>query len=107
MAKGKVHRRPRAILDLEALSDYLYAEAGFEVGIRFLDAADEAFDRLLAMPELGASREWMSERLPGLRMWPIPGFPNHLVFYRPVQGGIEVVRVLHAARNIPRAFENE
>jgi hypothetical protein len=28
-----------------------------------------------------------------------------LVFYRPVPDGIEVVRVLHATRNIRRLFE--
>lgn len=91
MARGRIHRRPSAVLDLEALSGYLYEEAGLEVGIRFLEAADQALERLLDMPDLGALREWMSPRLPGLRMWPIPDFPNHLIFYRAVEDGIEVV----------------
>ncbi|MBI4604738.1 MAG: type II toxin-antitoxin system RelE/ParE family toxin [Planctomycetes bacterium] len=28
------------------------------------------------------------------------GFEQHLVFYRPVEDGIEVVRVLHGARDL-------
>jgi plasmid stabilization system protein ParE len=40
-------------------------------------------------------------------MRPIPDFPNHLIFYRPTTTdvGIEIVRVLHAARDIPRILE--
>ena len=34
-------------------------------------------------------------------MWPIPDFPNHLLFYRPSVAGIEMVRILRAARDIP------
>ena len=28
------------------------------------------------------------------------GFPNYLIFYRPVESGIEIIRVLHAKRDI-------
>ena len=30
----------------------------------------------------------------------VQGFEKHLVFYRPTEAGIEIVRVLHAARDI-------
>jgi plasmid stabilization system protein ParE len=29
----------------------------------------------------------------------VAGFSNHLIFYRPVPNGVEVVRILHAARD--------
>jgi toxin ParE1/3/4 len=34
-------------------------------------------------------------------------FNAYLIFYRPVAGGIEVVRVLHGARDIPRILAEE
>ena len=42
--------------------------------------------------------------LDGLRMLRIPKFEKYLVFYRPVPEGTEIIRVLHAARDIPSIF---
>lgn len=75
--------------------------------MRFLEAVDLAFEQLLRMPEIGASRAWLNPRLPALRMWPIPDFPNHLIWYQPTAEGIEVVRVLHAARDVERVLADE
>jgi hypothetical protein len=32
-------------------------------------------------------------------MWPVPDFPDYLVWYQPTSDGIEVFRVLHGARD--------
>jgi toxin ParE1/3/4 len=34
----------------------------------------------------------------GIRLWRIRGFERYLILYRPIPDGIEVIRVLHAAR---------
>ena len=39
--------------------------------------------------------------LEGLRMWLVSGFENYLVFYIERTHFIDIVRVLHAARDIP------
>ena len=65
------------------------------------------FDKLARMPGMGERRESSNPRLAGLRVWRIDGFPNHLLFYRPVEGGIEIVRVLHGARDIDAVLESE
>lgn len=39
-----------------------------------------------------------------MRVWPIRRFPNHLIFYRPIDGGIEVIRVLHGAQDLDAIF---
>ena len=36
---------------------------------------------------------------PGLRRWRVRGFENFLIFYRPIDDGIEVLRVLHGQRD--------
>jgi plasmid stabilization system protein ParE len=45
----------------------------------------------------------MSRMIPlfeGIRVFPVSRFKKYLVFYRPIEGGIEVLRVLHGARDI-------
>jgi toxin ParE1/3/4 len=82
-------------------------QASLETALRFDDAAAAAFEKLARMPGLGERRESPNPRLAGLRVSPIDGFPNHLVFYRPIDGGIEVVRVLHGARDIESVLESK
>ena len=57
------------------------------------------------MPELGQRQEFGRKELAGLRVWQVQGFENYLIFYRPIERGIEVLRVLHAARDIGAAFD--
>ena len=49
-------------------------------------------------PMIGRTRE---ELAPGLRSFPVG---NHVIFYRSVKNGIEVIRVLHGARDIEFLF---
>jgi toxin ParE1/3/4 len=76
-----------------------------EAAIRFLDAAEESFQFLASMPDLGERQEFHRKDLVDLRVWQVRGFENYLIFYRPMEAGIEVVRVLHAARDIAAAFD--
>jgi len=39
-----------------------------------------------------------------MRSFTIPRYPNYIVFYRVADPGVEVVRVLHAARDIDKIF---
>ena len=94
---------PQAEAELDSLSDYIATDS-LEAALRFYEAAQDAFQRLLSMPDLGASRE-LKGRSAALRMWPVPGFPNHLIFYRPTDAGVEIVRVLHSARDLPGILE--
>jgi plasmid stabilization system protein ParE len=72
---------------------------------RYLLAVERAFDRVLEMPEMGVVRPFRSKQLQGLRMWPVPGFSNFLIFYRATQRTVQIVRILHGARDIPRVFD--
>ena len=59
------------------------------------------------MPGLGEKWESTKPRLDGLRVSRIERFEKHLLFYRLADDGIEIVRVLHGARDIDRVFESE
>lgn len=97
---GSVTRREQAKLDLLEQAYYIALD-NQEASEAFLQAAEAAFELLAQHPEMGARREFQNPQFVGLRMWPIRGFEYHLVFYRPIESGIEVVRVLHANRDIP------
>ena len=60
--------------------------------------------KLAEMPDMGAIRESPDPDLAGLRQWPIKGFRNFIIIYRPLESGILVVRVLHASRDLERVF---
>lgn len=104
---GRVERSELALEDLEEQATYLAEEASLEVALRFLEAAEKAFAHLAQMPEMAPVRQFLNPTLGGLRMWPMPDFPNHLIFYTCREDRIDVVRVLHAKRDIGSIFDED
>lgn len=70
-----------------------------EAGSRFFAAVEDAFATLAANPELGTPKAMDNPALSGLRFWTIRGFRNYAIFYRFLGAELEVLRVLHAARD--------
>jgi toxin ParE1/3/4 len=65
---------------------------------RFLDALEEKFSMLATHPGLGRKCD---ELRPGLQRFPVG---THVIFYRLRTKHIEIVRVLHGARDIEAVF---
>ena len=101
-----IMRRPQVIDDLINLAYYI-AQDDMERGSRFLDACEASFAELERMPHLGRVRDFDNPRLEGMRIWFVKGFEKHLIFYRPIDEGIEIIRVLHSARDIDSIFDEE
>ncbi len=76
-----------------------------DTALRFLDAVDLACERLAEYPEIGKARKFENPRLRGLRLRFLPDFPEHLVFYRLTDEYIELVRILHAKRDLDAALD--
>lgn len=105
MSRKRFEKRPQAIVDLANIAIYLAEESGSDgIAFRFLDAAEASFESLAVMSEMGTARTYNDPALVGVRMWRVAGFPNHLIFYRPIKSGIEVIRVLHAKRDLEALF---
>jgi toxin ParE1/3/4 len=100
MSRRRIVRRPAAANDLAEQAAWYITHAGQEVADRFLAAAKRTAEELLRAPEIGPHREHLNPALKGLRMFPVQGFDRHLIFYRPTEAGIELVRVLHASRDV-------
>lgn len=89
----KVVKRPRAELDSLDIWDFI-AEDSLDRADDFLDFLEEKLANLARNPGMGKRREDIS---PDLRSFPVK---NYIVFYREIEGGIDVIRILHGSRNI-------
>jgi toxin ParE1/3/4 len=97
--------RPAARRDLIEHYRFLASDSR-RIAERFLTSARTTLESLAATPTIG--RRWTSQdrALKGVRIWHVKGFSKLLVFYRSVPEGIEVLRVLHGARDLPNILED-
>ncbi len=95
-----VTRRPLAALDILDVWDHI-AEDDMAAADRWVDQLDAALNRLATQPMMGRARPELGERLRSLP------FRRYVIFYLPVEDGIDVVRVLHSARDVDAAFDDD
>lgn len=86
---------PEALQDMEDIHDHITMDNAEAAG-RVIQAFEEDISLLSGQPELGQFKP----RLRHLRLWVVTQFPNYLIFYRARDGVVEVVRVLHGARDL-------
>jgi toxin ParE1/3/4 len=87
----KIIIAPLAQADIDEIWDYI-ARDSIRNADRFVDRIEQRFGLLADNPRLGVAR---NDLRPGLRRF---RHARYLVYYRLVRGGIEVVRVVHGAR---------
>jgi toxin ParE1/3/4 len=95
---------PKAEEDVIEIASYIGADSPAAAD-RFADAFERACELLVSMPELGHLQAFAHPELEGLRSFPVKGFEKYLVFYRIAPPVLEIVRVLHGARDLPALFE--
>ena len=94
---------PRAIRDLEEQCNFI-ASGNPEAAARVHQAILNLADFLAQHPELGRRIRNAAVRHKEIRWFVVPKFRNYLIFYRPFQKTILVVRVLHASQDWTRFF---
>jgi toxin ParE1/3/4 len=92
--------RPKAVSDLSEIWAYI-AEDSARQADAFAARVHREFRTLARQPRMGRERP---ELLAGLRSLPVG---KYVIFYLPRSRGIEVVRVLHGARDLKLFFESE
>jgi toxin ParE1/3/4 len=95
-----INKLPSARRDLVGIFYHYLREGTLPTARRFLAQAEATFQRLAGMPGMGTRYQPDEPRYADLLSFPVSRFRMYLVFYRPVPGGIEVLRVLHGARDI-------
>ena len=98
---ARVARTALARSDLKDIGRYLAEQSqSRDVALRFLDAISKRCD-------LYASNAALGEACPDLsadvRRFSVG---SYVVYYRPIRGGIAVLRVLHGSRDLPTAWQS-
>ena len=101
--RRQIHWSPEARQDAVEIAAFIghdYRSAA----IRFLDEIDATLAHLIA-PGSGRVFPSWQHGITGVRVKSIRGFRNYLIFYRPGEDMIRVVRIVHGARDLTTLFD--
>ena len=93
----KILKTPAAENDLNEIWWYI-AQDNPDSADKLLDEIEETSRKLARFTDMGRSRD---ELHPGLKSFPVG---KYLIFYMPIKGGIEIIRVLHGMMDIDALF---
>jgi toxin ParE1/3/4 len=85
--------------DLSEIADY-FAETHVEVGERFFREFNSKCQQLVSFPSSGKSYGAIRSDLRGLSV------EGYIIFYRILDDGIEILRVVNGRRNLPSLFSD-
>lgn len=102
----RVIRRRRARLDIEEAAFWYALEADAAVAEQFVAAVETGMHHVAEHPSTGSMRYAEYGVQAGLRFWSLHGFP-WLIFYHVDGEVVNVLRVLHAKRDLPRWLQLE
>lgn len=84
--------------DIEAIIDYVADRTSFDAAERLLNRINDRCKRLASFPSMGRKRD---EPALNVRSFPID---DYLIFYRAIEEGIEVLRVVSGYRDLRVLF---
>lgn len=94
----RIVRSSESESDLLTLSEWIGADNP-SAAARWLDEIDRTVQLLATFPNVGESVERYG---PGVRRISLGAY---VILFRPIEGDLELMRVLHGSRNIDRLFE--
>jgi toxin ParE1/3/4 len=89
--------QPRAKADPVEIWEFI-ADGSDAHADAFIDLIDQKFQVLVQQPGIGRRRHELAD---GLRSFPVG---RYVIFYLTVPGGVQIVRVLHGARDLETTF---
>jgi len=98
--------RPRVADDISACTAYIAAES-VEAAIRWLDCIDLGCKQLQSHPFLGQLVTSSVAELASFRTWQVPKYENYLIVYTVSDACVEVIRILHTSRDLPKLLDSE
>lgn len=96
-----VNLRPKAEVDLLEIWDFIHQGSGPDRADAFIDRIKATFENLETFPEMGKARPDFGLNLRSITEG------NYLIFYQPTRDGIDIVRVLHGARDFEGLLEDD
>ena len=99
-----ITKRPIAKIDIVENSVYL-AERNPDAAFRFLTAIEETLALIATNPRMGSRRLEHLDKTIQLRVFPVSGFEDYLIFYTPIENGLEMIRLLHSSMDCEAQFQ--
>lgn len=100
----RIFKKPRVTRDLSEYFAYIARDKTAPAD-RFLRVTEEAFEYLAHHPTVGRIWESPLPQLDGIRVYPMPSpFRKYLIFYRFDDETLEVIAVIHGARDLGAAI---
>ncbi len=96
---ARIRRSPQSNIDYLEIWSFI-AKDNRAAADKVLRTFEEKLELIACAPGIGRLRD---ELFPLLRSFPVG---NYLLFYRPISDGIELVRILHGARNLEDMFRD-
>lgn len=91
---------PEALEDLRNIRDFIAAD-NTQAADKLLDQFFEVFENLAKWPRQGHARADVTNR--DVRFWPVG---DYLVVYRENPKPLQIVAILHGARDVPKVIMN-
>jgi toxin ParE1/3/4 len=101
--RSTIERSSKAQRDLEGIIDY-FRSSSVELAQRFVVATERSFRFLADNREIGQLCNFSDPQLANMRVWQVEGFRSHLIYFRATTNGVEIMRVLHGARDLEALF---
>ncbi len=95
--------RDRATQDLRQQANYILAMGNRDAAERFLESAEYAFNQLAIAPSIGKIVSLPDMLM--IRQWRIKNFKDYLIFYQVKDEQVEILRVLHGARDLENIID--
>ena len=74
---------------------------------RLLDAVELTFTWICQFPLAGKRIRTPRTHLAEIRMTPVQGFRDYLIFFLPSKNEVKILYVIHGARNIPKLLTQD
>jgi toxin ParE1/3/4 len=100
-----VHITPKADSDIDSAAAWIRNESP-AAALRFIDAVELTCNTVSRTPGIGSRRYADITLVLGVRMIKVKGFEKYLLFYLEHEDSIDIIRLLHSARDIPEALQS-
>lgn len=94
----RINSRPQAKDDVVDIADFLSHDSE-NAAVRFTHAVDETLLRIGLFPMAGWAVNSDLPELTGVKAVAVRGFPRYLIFFLVKHDHVEVVRIMHGARD--------
>ena len=99
----EIRKKPQAERDIEECFVFI-GEDNLDIAVHFLVAVEDTIETISKNPSLGKPREFKDSKIQNLRMSLVKGFHKYQIYYTIKDEIIEIVRVLHGARDLNDIF---